>query len=348
MVDKLLSLRDALLGWYDTAKRPLPWRADREPYHVWLSEIMCQQTRVEAVKAYYLRFLEALPDIPSLAECEEDRLLKLWEGLGYYSRARNLQKAAKRICSEYGGCFPTDYDSIRALPGIGDYTAAAISSICFGLPTPAVDGNVLRVWSRFFGDRSDIRLPETKKAVRTGLLPLYEGADCGTLTQALMELGALVCRPNGEPDCEGCPLKSECASKSGLWRELPMKSAPKPRRTEEKTVFLLRCGGAYALRKRQDSGLLAGLWELPNRSGILSAQEALDAAAEWGCKPDGVTRSTDKEHIFTHITWQMRGYELSCGAMPDCFRWAEEREVRETCSLPTAFRKFIEDKGEEK
>ena len=341
-MDELILLRDNLLNWYSEACRPLPWRRDREPYHVWLSEIMCQQTRVEAVKAYYLRFLEALPDIPALAVCEEDRLLKLWEGLGYYSRARNLQKAARVICSEHGGRFPITYEAVRALPGIGDYTAAAICSICFGLPAPVVDGNVLRVWSRFFGDRSDIRLPETKKNVRSGLLPLFDGVEPGQLNQALMELGALICRPNGEPDCGACPLREKCTSVDGLWQELPVKSAAKPRRTEEKTVFLLRCGEKFAIRKRPKTGLLAGLWEFPHQPGILEAQEALNAAAEWGCEPDGIARSTEKEHVFTHITWQMRGYHIQCNAMPETFRWVAESELREAYSLPTAFRQFMD------
>ncbi len=335
-------LRDKLLEWYRLSRRDLPWRRDREPYHVWLSEIMCQQTRVEAVRAYYLRFLAALPDVYALAECGEEQLLKLWEGLGYYSRVRNLQKAAKRICGEFGGRFPTDFDSVRSLPGIGDYTASAICSICFGLPAPVVDGNVLRVWSRFFGDRRDIRSPETKKAVRDALLPLFDGVDSGELNQALMELGALVCRPGGEPGCQTCPLRPKCASAEGLWRELPYKSPANPRRTEEKTVFLLRCGDAFAIRKRPGKGLLAGLWEFPNLPGILEAQAALDTISEWGCEPESIRRSTEKEHIFTHVTWEMRGYYVNCRRIPEPFTSADRSELRDVYSLPTAFRQFLE------
>lgn len=342
-MDDLYALRDALLYWFRLNRRPLPWRQDREPYHVWLSEIMCQQTRVEAVKGYYARFLDALPDIPSLAECEEERLLKLWEGLGYYSRARNLQKAAKQVIEEYGGAFPKDYASVRSLPGIGDYTAAAICSICFRLPTPAVDGNVLRVRARFLADDTDIRLPETKKLAREQLLPLFDGVDSGELNQALMELGALVCRPNGEPDCTACPLQSACRSReTQLWKKLPYKSPPRPRRTEDKTVFLLHCEGKYAIRKRPKSGLLAGLWELPNLPETLDAQDALNAAADWGVQPVSIGRMTEKQHIFTHITWEMRGYEIECAAAVPEFIWAALPELRAAYSLPTAFRQFLE------
>lgn len=344
-MDELYALRDALLGWFRLNRRPLPWRQDRKPYHVWLSEIMCQQTRVEAVKGYYARFLDALPDIPSLAKCEEDRLLKLWEGLGYYSRARNLQKTAKQVIEEYFGVFPQDYAAVRSLPGIGDYTAAAICSICFRLPTPAVDGNVLRVRARFLADDSDIRLPETKKLAREQLLPLFDGVDSGELNQALMELGALVCRPNGEPMCEVCPLRSSCRSREKeLWRELPFKSPAKPRKTEEKTVFLLRCNGKYAIRKRPESGLLAGLWELPNLPETLDAQDALNAVADWGVQPVSIGRMTEKQHIFTHITWKMRGYEIECTSAAPEFIWAAQTELRAAYSLPTAFRQFLESK----
>lgn len=342
-MEEIYALRDALLNWYRLNRRPLPWRQDREPYHVWLSEIMCQQTRVEAVRAYYLRFLAALPDVYALAECSEEQLLKLWEGLGYYSRARNLQKAAKRIAEDFGGVFPQDWDTVRALPGVGDYTAAAICSICFRLPTPAVDGNVLRVRARFLADRTDIRLPETKKLAREQLLPFFDGVDSGELNQALMELGALVCRPNGEPDCNACPLRSACRSReTQLWRELPYKSPAKPRRIEDKTVFLLRCEGKYAIRKRPKSGLLAGLWEFPALPGTLDAQEALNAAAAWGVQPVSMGRMTEKQHIFTHITWEMRGYEIECAAAVPEFIWAAVSELRDTYSLPTAFRQFLE------
>ena len=332
-----------LLAWYEENKRPLPWRADRDPYHIWLSEVMCQQTRVEAVKSYYQRFLEQLPTISELAGCPEERLYKLWEGLGYYSRARNLQKAAKMIQSAYAGRFPADYASIRALPGIGDYTAAAIASIAFDLPYPAVDGNVLRVVTRLCASREDIAKESTKAEVRRSLLPLFRGVSAGVLNQALMELGALVCLPNHAPDCERCPLNALCPSASGLWKEIPCKSAKKPRRREAHTVFLLHCGDAWALHKRGPEGLLAGLWEFPNLPGRLDAQAVLDAAAGWGCRPVSLLRRTEKDHIFTHVQWELPAWVIECEDRPASFTWATSQEIKSIYSLPTAFRQFMED-----
>ena len=332
-----------LLDWYEKNKRPLPWRADREPYHVWLSEIMCQQTRVEAVRSYYLRFLQQLPSIKDLAECPEETLNKLWEGLGYYSRARNLQLAAIRICREHGNIFPSDYASIRTLPGVGDYTAAAIASICFELPYPAVDGNVLRVVTRLCASAADISKESTKKEVRQLLLPLFDGVSCGGLNQALMELGALVCLPNRTPDCGHCPLKEFCPASSGLWKEIPVKSAKKARRQEVHTVFLLRCGDRWALRKRPEKGLLAGLWEFPNLPGRADAQSALDAAAGWNCRPASLLRSTEKTHVFTHVQWELPAWIVECRVSADGFTWASLPDIKSSFSLPTAFRQFLED-----
>lgn len=191
----LIAMFEALIPWYEAHKRELPWRQDREPYHVWLSEIMLQQTRVEAVKEYYRRFVTALPTIPDLAEAPEEQILKLWEGLGYYNRVRNLQKAAQTICAEYTGVFPSEYAQIRSLSGIGDYTAGAIASICFDAPTPAVDGNVLRVYSRLLADDANIDLQTTKKRITRKLQETYPQKNPGIATQALMELGATVCVP---------------------------------------------------------------------------------------------------------------------------------------------------------
>ena len=205
MEENILSaLPGVLLPWYRENRRELPWRRDREPYHVWLSEIMLQQTRVEAVKGYYTRFLEALPTIEDLANCDDDTLHKLWEGLGYYSRVRNLKKAANQIMKRHGGRFPDTYEEVRALSGIGDYTAGAICSICFDYPTPAVDGNVLRVISRLTEDATPIDLPARKKEVSQLLAAVYP-AEAGDFTQALMELGATLCGPNWKPRCQECP-----------------------------------------------------------------------------------------------------------------------------------------------
>ena len=334
-------LPDLLLPWYESNKRDLPWRHDREPYHVWLSEIMLQQTRVEAVKGYYSRFLTALPTIKSLAGADPEQLNKLWEGLGYYSRVRNLQKAARQIMELHGGAFPTDYASVRALAGIGDYTAGAVCSICFDLPTPAVDGNVLRVCSRLTADDAPIDKPQTKKALTDALAAVYPTDRCGDFTQALMELGATVCLPNGAPKCEACPLSGIClAHRNDLTACLPVKSAKKPRKNEDMTVFILDCDGRYALQKRPNKGLLAGLWEFPHAPGTLEAEEALAQLEAWGVRPREVIRSSDKIHIFTHIQWNMRGWYIRVGHAPSSFTWAAEQELDTVYALPTAFRQF--------
>jgi len=330
-----------LLPWYETHKRDLPWRRDREPYHVWLSEIMLQQTRVEAVRNYYLRFLAALPSIEVLANADPEQLNKLWEGLGYYSRVRNLQKAAKQIMEQHHGVFPCDHAAVRSLSGIGDYTAGAVCSICFDLPTPAVDGNVLRVCSRLTADSTPIDQPQTKKKLTVQLAEIYPAGSCGNFTQALMELGATVCVPNGAPHCEVCPLSGIClAHRDGLETELPIKSAKKPRRLEQMTVFILECDGSYALRKRPDTGLLAGLWEFPHVSGDLNAEQALHQLEQWGLAPEELLRSTDKVHIFSHVQWNMKGWYFRCSNRSPDFRWAAEAELDQIYALPTAFRQF--------
>ena len=336
-------LAPALLAWYEAGHRELPWRQDREPYHIWLSEIMLQQTRVEAVRGYYVRFLKELPDIAALAACEPDRLTKLWEGLGYYSRVRNLQKAAQQILTQHGGRFPQTYEQVRALPGVGDYTAGAICSICFDLPCPAVDGNVLRVLSRVMEAFLPITKQSVKKEYTAALQPVYAAhpGQCGTLTQALMELGACVCVPNGAPRCAACPLRECCrAEKSGTWDVLPVKEAKKPRREEEKTVFFLSCGTQYAVRKRPQTGLLAGLWELPNVEGMLDAPQALDFLEAQGLQPEELLKTLERTHIFTHVAWHMRCYYVRAAACAGAWTWVDGARFAQDIALPTAFRMF--------
>ena len=339
---ELKRLPGVLVPWYRENRRELPWRADREPYHIWVSEIMLQQTRVEAVKGYYARFLAALPDIAHLAACDDDKLHKLWEGLGYYSRVRNLKKAAKVIMEEHGGVFPGDYAAVRALPGIGDYTAGAICSIAFGQPRAAVDGNVLRCLARLRADAEPIDLPAVKKRVQAELEAVYP-ADCpGEFTQALMELGATVCVPNGEPRCESCPCRSFCEGKD-RWRELPVKLPKKAKKQEDRTVFLLRCGDKWAIEKRPDKGLLAGLWQFPNTAGHLSAEEAVRWAESRGLHPRNVERQITRHHIFTHIRWDMRGWFLEVDSAAGGFTWLTLEEIDGQAALPTAFRQFREE-----
>ncbi len=338
----LKNLPRMLLPWYDRNKRDLPWRADIDPYHVWLSEIMLQQTRVEAVKGYYSRFLAQLPDIKSLADADDEKLHKLWEGLGYYSRVRNLKKAAVQIMERHGGIFPRDYASVRALPGIGDYTAGAICSICFDRPTPAVDGNVLRVISRITADDIPIDLPACKKKVHGRLAAIYPEA-AGDFTQALMELGATVCVPNGKPNCDACPCAGLCRARElGITQSLPVRLPKKGRRTEEKTVFILSCGDRYALIKRPDTGLLAGLWQFPEEIGILELPEALLALEKRGISVSEIYRQADKKHIFTHIEWAMRGFYLEVSREGGPFVWMPRAQIEADAALPTAFRQFID------
>ena len=339
---ELNALPGANLPWYRENKRALPWRETNDPYRIWVSEIMLQQTRVEAVKGYYARFLEALPDIEHLARCDDEKLHKLWEGLGYYSRVRNLKKAAGVILARHGGVFPADYDAVRALPGIGDYTAGAVCSIAFSLPTPAVDGNVLRVLSRIRCDEEPIDLPATKKRVNRELEAVYP-TDCpGEFTQALMELGATVCVPNGEPKCAVCPCRSFCEGQT-RWQELPVKLPKKAKKQEDRTVFVLRCGDRYAIEKRENRGLLAGLWQFPNESGHFSPEKAVRWAEDRGLHPKNVEKSIDRSHIFTHIRWDMRGWYLEVDELAGGYTWLTLDEIDEQAALPTAFRQFREE-----
>lgn len=348
---KLLYIGKAVVPWYRHNARSLPWRADREPYHVWISEIMLQQTRVEAVIGYYLRFLKALPDIVSLANEKEDAVLKLWEGLGYYNRARNLQKAAKQIVSEYKGQFPSSYEQIRSLPGIGDYTAGAIGSICFGLPTPAIDGNVLRVLSRYFEDPAVVDLPQTKRNYFELLLPLYAQYNCGELTQGMMELGACVCVPNGSPKCGECPLSGACAAAANSsWRQFPVRAKKNPRRIENRIVLILQCGDKIALLKRKASGLLANLWEFPNAlvDSDLSdpaselTEKAVRLAEELKAEPISLYKKKHYTHIFTHVEWDMTAFYFRCRNQSDQLVWAEKQETEKEFALPSAFKTFLE------
>lgn len=334
------NLPSLLLPWYRANRRDLPWRRDREPYHIWISEIMLQQTRVEAVKGYYARFLDTLPTIVSLAECHDDLLHKLWEGLGYYSRVRNLKKAAIAILEQHGGTFPRTHAEILQLPGIGAYTAGAICSIAYDLPTPAVDGNVLRVCARLLDDPSPIDLPETKKAVTQALEAIYP-KEAGDFTQALMELGATICGPNRAPDCHSCPCAEIClAYRHGTQDQLPVKAPKKEKRQEDRTLFILRCDGRYALEKRPAKGLLAGLWQFPNVTGSLTTDKALETAEAMGLQPREILREVERKHIFTHIQWNMKGIYLEVAHPAGDFCWFTAEEINTQAALPTAFRQF--------
>jgi len=333
-----------LLYWYQGAARDLPWRRDVTPYHVWISEIMLQQTRVEAVKGYYARFLEAFPTVEALAAADDDVLNKVWQGLGYYSRARNLKKAAIRLVEDYDGCLPADHKALLSLPGIGAYTAGAIGSIAFGLPTPAVDGNVLRVVTRLCADDADIMKQTTKDTVTAALAEIYPETpdEAAMMTQALMELGATVCVPNGSPHCEDCPLASLCrAHAEGTEMNYPNKPPKKGRTVVDKTVFLLRCGDRYAIRKRPSEGLLSGLWEFPSVDVVLDEQGAASYLRHCGLAVETIDRIPDAKHIFTHIEWHMRGYAVCVKEELPLFVWADVGEIRDIYSIPSAFKAFL-------
>ena len=323
-----------LLEWYPFHARVLPWREKPEPYRVWVSEIMLQQTRVAAVLPYYRRWMEELPTVEALAAVDEERLMKLWQGLGYYSRARNLQKAARVIMDEHGGVFPRGYAAVRALPGVGDYTAGAICSIAFGQATPAVDGNVLRVYARLMGDNGDISTPQMKKKADQAVGRVIPAEAPGAFNQALMELGATVCLPNGAPLCERCPAKEFCAALSQeRISELPVKAPKKPRRVEARTVWLIFRGNSVALRRRPGRGLLAGLWEFPSETGTGPFPRG------WGIEARSNEYAGQAKHIFTHIEWHMtlRKVDADTDALPLGWVWASRAELEQKYAVPNAF-----------
>ena len=335
-------LPELLLPWFAENARSMPWRETPQPYYTWISEIMLQQTRVDAATDYFLRFVRELPAIADLAAVPDEKLMKLWEGLGYYSRAKNLKKAAEILVAEHDGRLPADYAALLRLPGIGSYTAGAIASIAFELPYPAVDGNVLRVVSRVTACAADISDTAVKKDWEQEIASILPEKQIGDFNQSLMELGALICVPNGAPHCERCPLASVCKGRQeNRAEDFPVKAPKKERRIEKKTVFLLTCGGKVALRKRNEQGLLAGMWEFPNAEGHLSAEEAETLLRGQGLNAV-VTKTAPAKHIFTHVEWQMTGYRAELAAPPDDpeLSWFSLRELEDEISLPSAFKKY--------
>lgn len=342
----LEQLVEPLLTWFSGNARVLPWREEPTPYRVWVSEIMLQQTRVEAVKPYFERFMKRLPDVRALAECPEDELLKLWEGLGYYNRVRNMQKAAQQIMEEYGGVIPAEYTELLKLKGIGNYTAGAIASIAYGKAAPAVDGNVFRILTRVSADNTDIMKPSFRKIVEqevSRVIPESRGEENlpGKFNQAMMELGATVCLPNGAPLCEQCPWHAVCrAYIEGKIGELPVKSKAKPRKIEKRTVFIIRDGEKIAIRKRPSKGLLAGLYELPNLLGSFSQEEALQKIKDMDLSPIRIQKLEDAKHIFSHIEWQMTGYMIRVeeleGQKEDLI-FVEAEDSQQKYAIPSAF-----------
>lgn len=341
----LYQMAEPLVDWYRQNKRNLPWRDIKDPYRIWISEIMLQQTRVEAVKPFYARFLDAFPTVSDLANAEEDKLLKLWEGLGYYNRVRNMQKAAQQIMDMHCGEFPSDFEAIRSLTGIGNYTAGAIGSFAFGIPKPAVDGNVLRVISRVTGSYDDIMKASTKTKVEEQLEAVIPKDAACDFNQGLIELGAIVCVPNGAPKCEVCPLAHLCeANQKGIQDELPVKTKAKERRVEKKTIFIFKDGEKVAIRKRDAKGLLAGMYELPNVEGYLTQKEAIEYSQQIGLAPLHIKSLGKAKHIFSHVEWHMIGYsirvdELENSCTEDMI-FIHPEEVEKEYPIPAAFETY--------
>ena len=341
------TIAQPLLIWYRENARDLPWRKEITPYRVWVSEIMLQQTRVEAVKPYFERFMRELPDVESLACVKEERLLKLWEGLGYYSRARNLQKAARQVCELYGGELPADYEELQRLCGIGAYTAGAIASIAYGIPVPAVDGNVLRVWARLTGDERDILQPAVQKAARADIAAAIPVDAAAEFTQAMIELGATVCVPAGEARCAQCPLQAFCtALAEGRTDTLPVRSKAKPRKILPMTVLLLWDGERVVLHKRPDTGLLAGMYEFYQTEGGMTAEQAASHVSSLGLEVLDVSEPISAKHVFTHLEWHMTGYLVrvkSTAPVADRLTCATLDELGGTYPVPSAHRAFREE-----
>ena len=328
-----------LLSWYQANKRTLPWRENVTAYKVWVSEIMLQQTRVEAVKEYFVRFMNALPNVKALAECEEEKLLKLWEGLGYYSRVRNLQKAAKRVLVEYGGELPKTVEELKLLPGIGEYTAGAIASIAYGQKEAAVDGNVFRVASRLEENPTPISMPAYRKYLQTELSKVYPNTEkgCSDFTQSLFELGALICKPVS-PECEKCPLKDLCkAYRHGTQKSYPVLPIKREKRIEEVYVFLIKTPQGYCIRRREE-GVLRGMNEFPSHV-VLDGETPQEVLNEWGMSAFTEKKRKAYTHIFTHIRWNMTCILVETESAP--FDAYSLEEIKETISLPTAFRQCL-------
>ncbi len=351
-----------LLKWYDVNKREMIWRDHLDPYYIWLSEIMLQQTRIEAAKEYFVRFTGELPDIESLANVSDERLMKLWEGLGYYNRARNLKKAAQIVVEKHGGKLPADLEELRALPGIGSYTAGAVASMAFGIRAAAVDGNVLRVVMRYEACGDDISKMSVRKRVEQEILAVMPERP-GDFNQAVMELGEVICIPNGAPLCVRCPLKKSCAARAGACQEeYPKKGEKKPRRIEERTVLIYEREGKIGIRRRPAKGLLAGLYEFPalmgrrseqelrkELAGVSATEDASGASGEKGCSVRDIISLGEAKHIFSHVEWHMQGFHIVLGDEKECLSgqqlpeglvFVSREELDERYSLPVAFHYF--------
>lgn len=338
-------IQTSLLKWYDSGRRDLPWRKDTDPYRVWVSEIMLQQTRVETVIPYYLRFVEAVPSVECLAQISDEALLKLWEGLGYYRRAANLKKAAVQVIQQYAGQLPDEVSKLSRLPGIGLYTAGAIASIAFGRPVPAADGNVFRIMARLKGLEESIDDSILRKKLTSELSSWIPSNRPGDFNQALMDLGATICLPNGVPLCQKCPLCGHCrAYEGGKTSEIPRRTEKKPRKVHRKTFFLIFQDEKLALQRRAKGSLLENLWELPGLEGWLSGDACPDALEKWGVTPASIEPLSPAKHVFTHLEWHMKAFHVTCAQIkePERWAWASVEDLAVRYPVPAAFRYYLD------
>ncbi len=337
-----MNFEEELCAWYKIHHRDLPFRQTRDPYAIWVSEIMAQQTRIDSMLPYYQRWMERWPTVQALAEAPIEEVLQVWQGLGYYNRARKLHEGAKVVVERYQGVLPADIEQLRSIPGIGFYTAGAIGSIAYGLRAPAVDGNVLRVAARLDNDFTPITDAKFKRQTRERFAALMPSDRPGDLNQSLMELGATVCLPNGAPRCDDCPIQHLCEGfHRGNAAVLPLRAAKKARRVENRTVLVVRCGQLVGLRQRPKKGLLAGLWELPSLDGHLSPDELRAALTEMGWSVRKLLSLRPAKHIFTHVEWHMNGVYVELDAPAPALTFVTPAELRDAYALPSAFRSFV-------
>ena len=329
---------EKLMAWHATHARDLIWCGEKDPYKIWISEIMLQQTRTETVDGYYRRFLSAYPTVRALAEAPLPDVLKQWEGLGYYSRARNLHKAAGMIMEKYGGRLPDTVEELRALPGIGDYTAGAIASIAYGRRAPAVDGNLNRVMARVLREGREVHTSAARKAIYRAVYDRMPEDRPGDFNQALMGLGNLVCKPIN-PDCAQCPVRAECgACRAGEQDRYPV-LPPRPEKKNVRLgVALLFCAGRVLVRRRPEDALLGGLWEFPHFEGAWDAESMEECLREAGFAARHIRPAGEKNHVFTHLVWQMRAFTCQGSGTPqEGWRLAGPEELR-ALAMPTAMK----------
>ena len=339
-----------IISWYKNNQRILPWRENNNPYNVWISEVMLQQTRIEAVIPKYLAFMYELPNIHALASVNDDKLMKLWEGLGYYSRARNLKKCAIAIENNYNGIFPSDKKELMKLPGIGFYTAGAISAISFGNPVSAIDGNVLRVYSRYIAYKEDIRDKEVSLRFSKEIESTIQDFDSDSVrlfTQGIMELGEVICIPNGKPHCDKCPLSNNCkAYKNNLINSIPYKSKLNKRKIINKTVFIIHDSNTYFMHKRDSNGLLANLFEFVNVDKFLKENEVNDYIQNLHFTVISIKKSVNSKHIFTHLEWNMQAYEIEVSynnqPLDNHYYYLTKEEIQ-LISIPSAFNAYLKE-----